>query len=59
VQTEVDLKTGALLARNHYNTEFPDRIVFRCIRCTKSLGVTRDPALLSKKRMPETILRKS
>ena len=28
VQTEVDLKTGALLARNHYNTEFPDRIVF-------------------------------
>ena len=31
VQTEVDLKTGALLARNFYNTEFPDRIVFpRC-----------------------------
>ena len=28
VQTEVDLKTGALLARNLYNTEFPDRIVF-------------------------------
>ncbi|MFA5262722.1 MAG: glucoamylase family protein [Opitutaceae bacterium] len=28
VQTEVDLKTGALLARNHYNTEFPDRIAF-------------------------------
>jgi cellobiose phosphorylase len=28
VQTEVDLKTGALLARNHYNTDFPDRIVF-------------------------------
>ncbi len=28
VQTEVDLKTGALLARNHYNTEFPGRIVF-------------------------------
>jgi hypothetical protein len=27
VQTEVDLKTGALLARNYYNTEFPDRIV--------------------------------
>ena len=24
VQTEVDLKTGALLARNFYNTEFPD-----------------------------------
>jgi cellobiose phosphorylase len=28
VQTEVDLRTGALLARNHYNTEFPDRIAF-------------------------------
>ena len=28
MQTEVDLKTGALLARNHYNTEFPDRIAF-------------------------------
>ena len=28
VQTEVDLKTGALLARNHYNTDFPDRIAF-------------------------------
>ncbi len=28
VQTEMDLKTGALLARNFYNTEFPDRIAF-------------------------------
>ena len=28
VQTEIDPKTGALLARNFYNTEFPDRIVF-------------------------------
>ncbi|HUG11480.1 MAG TPA: protein ndvB, partial [Opitutaceae bacterium] len=28
VQTEVDLKTGALLARNHYSPEFPGRIVF-------------------------------
>ncbi len=28
VQTEVDLKTGALLARNYDNTEFPGRIVF-------------------------------
>ena len=28
VQTEVDLKTGALLARNYYNSEFSDRIVF-------------------------------
>jgi cellobiose phosphorylase len=28
VQTEVDLTTGALLARNYYNTEFPERIAF-------------------------------
>jgi len=28
VQTEMDLKTGALLARNRYNSEFPDRVVF-------------------------------
>jgi len=28
VQTEVDSRTGALLARNYYNTEFPDRIAF-------------------------------
>ncbi len=28
VQTEVDIKSGALLARNFYNTDFPDRIVF-------------------------------
>jgi len=34
-------------------TPLPDRIVFRCIRCRKSLGVSRDPALLRKKQMPE------
>ena len=28
IQTEVDPETGALLARNHYNSEFPDRIAF-------------------------------
>jgi len=28
VRTEVDVKTGALLARNYYNTEFSDRIAF-------------------------------
>ncbi|MEP6956640.1 MAG: cyclic beta 1-2 glucan synthetase, partial [Chthoniobacterales bacterium] len=28
IQTEVDVKSGALLARNFFNTEFPDRIAF-------------------------------
>jgi len=28
VQTEVDLQTGALLAHNYFNTEFPGRIAF-------------------------------
>ncbi len=28
VQTELDPKSGALLARNPYNTEFPDRVAF-------------------------------
>ena len=28
VQTEVDVRTGALLARNDYNTDFPERLVF-------------------------------
>ncbi len=28
IQTEVDLKTGALLARNNYNSEFAGRIAF-------------------------------
>jgi cellobiose phosphorylase len=38
VQTEVDIKTGALLARNFYNTEFPNRIVFLDVNdATRSL----------------------
>ena len=37
VQTEVDLKSGALLARNYYNTEFPDRIAFIDVDGTRSL----------------------
>jgi cellobiose phosphorylase len=28
VVTEIDTKSGALLARNSYNTEFPDRVAF-------------------------------
>ena len=33
-------------------TPLPDRIVFRCIRCKKSLGVSRDPALLRRRGVP-------
>ena len=33
-------------------TPLPDRIVFRCITCKKSLGVSRDPALLRKRELP-------
>lgn len=34
-------------------TPLPDRIIFRCRRCGKSLGVSRDPALLRKRVMPD------
>ena len=34
-------------------TPRPDRIVFRCRRCQKSLGVSRDPALLVRRQMPD------
>lgn len=34
-------------------TPLPDRIVFRCRQCQKSLGVSRDPALLRKRAMPD------
>ena len=34
-------------------TPLPERIVFRCRRCGKSLGVTRDPALLRKRGVPD------
>ncbi|MDB6065411.1 MAG: Cellobiose phosphorylase, partial [Pedosphaera sp.] len=38
VQTEVDLKTGALLAYNYFNTEFPGRIAFLDVNdATRSL----------------------
>ena len=47
VQTEVDLKTGALLARNAYNTDFAARIVF--------LDVNDDGRTLT--RRPEGIYR--
>jgi hypothetical protein len=33
-------------------TPLPDRIVFRCITCKKSLGVSRDPALLRRRELP-------
>jgi hypothetical protein len=31
-------------------TPQPDHIVFRCTRCRQSLGVTRDPAFLARRR---------
>ncbi len=34
-------------------TPLPDRIVFRCRRCGKSLGVSRDPALLRNRSKPD------
>jgi len=34
-------------------TPLPDRIEFRCRRCGKSLGVSRDPSLLRKRSMPD------
>jgi hypothetical protein len=36
-------------------TPLPERIVFRCRRCGKSLGVSRDPALLRKRGMPDAV----
>jgi hypothetical protein len=36
-------------------TPLPERIVFRCRRCARSLGVTRDPALLRKRGMPDAL----
>ncbi len=36
-------------------TPLPERIVFRCRRCGKSLGVSRDPALLRKRGIPDAI----
>lgn len=34
-------------------TPLPDRIEFRCRRCGKSLGVSRDPALLRNRSTPD------
>lgn len=63
VLTEVDLKTGALLARNYYNTEFPGRIAFIDVNdATRTLtgdrkeflgrnGSTSQPAALKRARL--------
>ncbi len=63
VQTEVDPRTGALLARNYYNAEFPDRIVFLDINdatCTRTgdrkefigrNGSLAEPAALQRTRL--------
>jgi len=63
VQTEMDLKTGALLARNYYNTDFSDRIAFLDVNdATRSLtgdrkefigrnGTLAQPAALKRVRL--------
>lgn len=33
-------------------TPKPDRIVFRCVICRKSVGMSRDPALLKARSQP-------
>ncbi len=35
-------------------TPLPERIVFRCRRCQKSLGVSRDPELLRRREAPDS-----
>ena len=63
VQTEVDLKTGALLARNTYNNDFLDRIAFLDVNDDSRTvtgdrkefigrnGSLADPACLKKSRL--------
>ena len=62
VQTEVDIKSGALLARNYYNTEFPDRIAFVDVDGTRNVtgdrkeflgrnGSVSQPAALKRARL--------
>ncbi len=63
IVTEIDPKTGALLARNAYNTEFADRVVFldsteskRTVTCDRGEFLGRngdpgDPASLSRARL--------
>jgi len=63
VQTEVDLKTGALLARNHYNIDYSGRIVFMDVNdATRTLtgdrkefigrnGNLSQPAALKRRRL--------
>ncbi|MEI6034201.1 MAG: glucoamylase family protein [Verrucomicrobiae bacterium] len=63
VQTEMDPKSGALLARNPYNTEFPERIAFIDVddssrSCTGDRreffgrnGTPENPAAMKRKRL--------
>jgi cellobiose phosphorylase len=52
VQTEVDLKTGIVMAQNPYNTEFPERVAFldvsdaeRTLTCSRSEFIGRNGTL--------------
>ncbi|WP_079217757.1 GH36-type glycosyl hydrolase domain-containing protein [Herbaspirillum robiniae] len=62
VTTEIDPVTGALFARNHYNTEFPHRLAFFDVDAVKSVSADRqefigrnraldDPAALKRQRL--------
>jgi cyclic beta-1,2-glucan synthetase len=65
-QTQIDLRTGALLARNSYSAEFPNRIAFVDVNETcsitgdrlKFIGRNRHlarPAGMRKKELPGTV----
>ena len=63
IKTQIDTKTGALLARNDYNTEFPERIVFLDLNDSSRTfsadrkefmgrnGTLKDPAALKRSRL--------
>ncbi len=63
VKTQIDIKTGALIARNDYNTEFPERLVFLDVNDLSATycgdrhefigrnGTLSDPAALKRTRL--------
>ena len=59
VQTEVDPKTGALLARNPFNTEFAERIAFVDVNDATRTFTGRSKGVSRPKREPVAIRRPS